>query len=194
MFYKEGIKLSPAELSMIGNLARDHTTNESVVHVEVTRNLNQPAALYGNRDSCWWSNYRYSRCWLKEHGGLALRTFSSDKKTLIEGASAVESRAWVLPVEKEITGSGDGLRPTHETMSPDGYLVFNSYGVPLRQQAKLVSLMTGKSYRSVDFKASDVYVNNNLAILVASEATCEAFGEVVLHLDSHCFVTSRQCR
>lgn len=175
--YKEaGLKLEPDLLTLVGNIA-SRASQGATYHVEVTRNLNLPAHMYGNAGSCWWSDYRESRCALKTNGGLAVRTFASPT------AQAVTGRVWVMPLHREVDGR---LRPTFRT---DGevWFVFNAYGT-LHDQAgvRLVSEMTGvQSYRSVTFNSEGMYVNNSTGYLVAPTQVLNLNGLLNLHIETH---------
>ena len=52
--HKVGIKLAPATISEVGNLARQYSDDTSEYHIEFTRDLNQSADYFYHEDSCWW--------------------------------------------------------------------------------------------------------------------------------------------
>lgn len=173
----EAIRLSPALVSSIGNIAREHS-NGSEVNVEMTRDLNQSASDFYHEDSCWWQSYYESRCALKSNGGIGMRTFSHSELGYVTG------RAWVMPLKFE----DGGFAPTFDTRSPDAYIVFNGYGdLEGYAAARIVASMTGLTYRKVSFSASPMYVNSDAGYLVAPESLAAQFtdGSVRMPLAAH---------
>lgn len=183
MFYKAGIKLEPDTLTAVGNLARQHSGQANAWHIEVTRDLNQPAEAFYHEGSCWWQSYSYSRCALKNWGGIGLRSYES------EGAAQhyPSGRAWIQPLNEE-------LRATHDAADAHAYVVYNGYGemagyVPVR----IVAYLTGKTYKRIEFSAGDQYVNGNVGYLIADDATCDRTNSVRISggnhetLDAHTF-------
>jgi hypothetical protein len=157
-YKKFGDKLAPADLSHVGSIARDHS-NPVTVTIDVTRDLNRPPGDFYHRDSCWWSNYRESRCVLKTNGGFGLRTFDQ--------WGSVSGRAWVMPLRR----AGNGrLAPTFETLAPDAFAVFNGYGELEGYAApRVMAHLAGWTYRKIGFSCSSMYVNNDSGYLVAPE-------------------------
>lgn len=165
------IKIPAPVLSEIGNLARQHSSTTSDWAVEFTRRLNLDADDFCHDDSCWWQSYYKSRCALKNWGGLGMRAFDSYDTPV--------GRAWVQPLDAD-------LQPTHDTLGAHAYLVYNSYGqVDEYKAARIVAHLTGRTYRKVVFMANPQYVNSNMAILVADEATCLATSEVNYTFGEH---------
>lgn len=188
--HKQGIKLEQSTISQIGNLARQHSSDETFWDVAFTRDLNLPAEAFWHEDSCWWGSLYRSRCCLKNWGGLGLRTFDGP---------IVTGRAWILPMRHNTTGGisdhGGWLSPTHDTMGADAYLVFNAYGDDLTsyKAARIVAHLTGRTYKHVGFRHDGdceegedaMYINGETAKLVASEDICSKFDEIELDLAPH---------
>lgn len=168
------IKLDAATISAIGNVARQHSSEEASWDIEFTRNLNLPAEDFCHEDSCWWTSYSESRCCLKNHGGVGMRSFNG---------RYVNGRAWIQPILVKEDGK---VIPTHRTLDADGYIVFNGYdnlaGYP---GARIVAHLTGNTYRAIAFDMSDSYVNGDKGYLVAPEAICAEIDSVYLSLGSH---------
>lgn len=184
LFYKDfGTKISPAVISQIGNIASDHSKG-STYHVEMTRELNKPAGEFAHNGSCWWSSYSNSRCTFKTNGGFGMRTFNREQ------GSGVSGRAWVMPLkvsERFSTTTRVALTPTFETLAPAAYVVFNGYGsLTGYTPARLLSQMTGMTYRKIDFSASPMYINAG-GYVVAPEELAQQFtdGGLTLSLSQH---------
>ena len=165
-----GVKLAPATLSEVGNIARQHTSNASTRDLAFTRDLNLPAEDFCNEESCWWRSYAASRCAFKNWGGIALRTFTGDRPT---------GRALVQPL-------GADMLPTHDAERATAYLVYNAYeDLTGYEAARLVAGMAGLTYRRVAITLDAIgtkdcqYVNGGTGFLVASEDVCR-------ETDSYC--------
>lgn len=165
--HTRGLKLADGSLSAIGNIARDHSSADTTTHVEFTRDLNQSADYFVHDDSCWWQSYAYSRCSLKNSGGLAMRSFDSES-VYDAPRHAPTGRVWVQPLNAE-------LLPTHDATHAHAYVVYNGYGeLSALNSARLVAHLTDKTYRKVQLSHVRQYVNNNAGYLVADQATCDA--------------------
>lgn len=167
--YKDyGFKITPAQLTQIGNIASDHSKGVEY-SIETTRKLNMPARVFAHAESCWWTSYRNSRCVLKTNGGFGIRAFENNQ---------VAGRAWVMPLKK----IGDGRRSrvelafTYETLDADAYVVFNGYGT-LHGYApsRILSQMVGMTYRKIGFSAHPMYINSESGYLVAPVEIAEPY-------------------
>jgi hypothetical protein len=176
--HKHGIKLERETISQIGNLGRQHSSDDVSWDIEFTRDLNLPAEDFCHDGSCWWTSMVESRCCLKNWGGLGIRTFDPR----FPDAFHATGRAWVLPMRYNL----GLLRPTHDTMGADAYLVFNAYGaISSYVAARIVAHLTGRTYKHVEFTAEGMYINNDSAKLVAAEDVCSKFESIELALDDH---------
>jgi hypothetical protein len=161
--HKRSYKLSDAAISAVGNLARQHSSDESSWTVEFTRDLNQPADYFYNDDSCWWGSYSASRCALKSWGGIGMRSFAESR---YHSGSDVSGRAWVQPLDED-------LEATHDALHAHAYVIYNGYGdLEGYIAARIVAHLTGRTYKKISFSANDQYVNSNNGYLVADEDTC----------------------
>jgi hypothetical protein len=175
-------KLTPENLSNVGNIARDHSTEVSV-RIEVTRELNQSADYFYHDGSCWWTDCYESRCALKTNGGFALLTFNAHGGT--------SGRAWVLPLKLD---DGETLTPTFETMTPDAFVVFNGYGELDGYTApRIIAHLAGWTYRKIDFECRPMYINSG-GYLVAPEPIAEKYtdGELRLSVSQHSSLYDRE--
>lgn len=173
--HQQGIKLTPALLSVVGSVARRHSSETARWLVELTRDLNQPADAFYNEDSCWWTSHAYSRCALKNWGGLALRSYSTPD----DPSYCPTGRAWVQPID----GS---LRPTHDAAGAHAYLVYNCYGaLSDYTAARILAHLSDRTYRKVKCSIGEQFVNSGTSFLVADQATCEEVELVQLHFLRH---------
>ena len=164
------VKLSPEVMSQIGCIARDHSNQVSVT-IDITRDLNQSAGYFYHGDSCWWRDYRESRCALKTNGGFGMRSF--------DDRDSVSGRAWVLPLKADLSGK---LYPTFNTITPDAFVVFNGYGALSGYTgARILSHMTGWTYRKISFDCSPMYINAG-GYLIAPEDIASKYTDGSLHL------------
>jgi hypothetical protein len=163
------VKLPSDLISLIGNIARDHSGGVDY-EIEVTRDLNLPPEAFAHEDSCWWGSYGSSRCLFKSNGGFGLRTFEPS-----DYGDTVEGRAWVMPLKKKSKYS-KYLTPTFETMSPDAFVVFNGYGnLSGYRAARIMAHMAGWTYRKIDFTCEPMYINGHLGYLVAPEVIAKHY-------------------
>lgn len=175
-YKKYGLKLSPEIMSKVGCIARDHSTAVDFC-VDVTRDLNQPAAAFFHEGSCWWQSHAESRCALKFNGGYGLRSFDQH--------GDVSGRAWVMPLKADDDGR---LSPTFETMTPDAFVVFNGYGdLSGYAPARIISHMAGMTYRKITFRCSPMFVNGDGGYLVAPEEIAKGYtdGTLSFSLNEH---------
>lgn len=176
--YKQfGLKIPPALLSEVGNVASDHS--RPVDHeLEVTRNLNLSASEFCNDESCWWESYSYSRCNLKTNGGFGLRTFGD----VGYYGESVLGRAWVMPLKQTDRGR---LVSTFETLEPAALVVFNGYGnLDGYTSARILAHMYGWTYRKITFTCDRMYVNSESGYLIAPEEIAKDYTDGSLHLEN----------
>lgn len=161
--HKLGIKLEPATISEVGNLARQYSDDTSEYHIEFTRDLNQSAAYFYHEDSCWWQSYANSRCALKNWGGLAMRTFAEADSD----HDYPSGRVFIFPLNED-------FEPAQDTETAHAYMVFNAYGaLGGYSSARIVAHLAGKTYRKVrfDLEIHNGYVNSNAGYLVCDADT-----------------------
>lgn len=163
--HKLGVKLAPATISEVGNLARQYSDDTSEYHIEFTRDLNQSADYFYHEDSCWWQSYANSRCALKNWGGLAMRTFETEDSDQDDPSG----RVFLFPLDED-------FKPTQNTETAHAYMVFNAYGaLGGYSSARIIAHLAGKTYRKVSFGLSidHGYVNSSAGYLVCDADTID---------------------
>jgi len=181
------LKLTESLMSEIGNIAQRYTSKPGTYRLSITRNLNLPRTEFVNGDSCWWSSYWWSRCNLKSLGGFGLRTWEMGRY----GEEKPVGRAWMVPL-----GLTRGvLVPAPEALPAEAYVVFNGYGphntrLDSLEFARMVALLTGKSYRKIDFMVNHhlMYINGTnvgsdsvgKGVLVAEQSICDATSSLTI--------------
>jgi len=161
--HKLGVKLAPATISEVGNLARQYSDDQSEFHIEFTRDLNQSAGYFYHEDSCWWQSYANSRCALKNWGGLAMRTFETAESDHYDPSG----RVFLFPLD------GD-FQPCQNAETAHAYMVFNAYGaLGGYSSARIIAHLAGKTYRKVTFglDIDNGYVNSSAGYLVCDAET-----------------------
>jgi hypothetical protein len=186
LYVERQIKLTDMLMTEIGNLAKQYTSIEAVHRIGFTRDLNQGREQFVNGDSCWWTDYWYSRCSHKQMGGIGVRTFNAYDEP--------QTRAWLLPMEMVKTDRyGDpnprGTRTAwlrHLEIPAPAYVLFNAYEMEALPYGRLIAQMTGKSYRKIRFVMDRAYVNtnndgNSTGILIAEQSVCSETTEVYIN-------------
>lgn len=182
------LKIPPEILSQIGNIARAHSISIDY-RLAVTRALNMHPEEFGHSGSCWWGDYTPSRCALKHNGGFGLRSFGD--------YGEVAGRSWVIPLRTTNIHGTERLVPTFDAMHADAFIVFNGYGnLGGYSAARIVSHMTGMTYRKVGFDCDPMYINNDNGYLVAPEeiATKYTDGHLSLNVETHSDLYYREQR
>lgn len=173
--YKEwALKMEPSILTAVGNIV-SQASNNGVFRVEVTRDLNLSAPEFGNPNSCWWSNYKESRCALKTNGGLGLRAFDEHGNVI--------GRTWVMPLKMAPDG---GLTTTFDTTT-GLFFVFNGYGVLEDQTGWRVvqAMVEADEKKLIGFEANRYYVNSSKGYLLGPTAVLDKIGHLNLPLQQH---------
>ena len=139
------IKLTPEQMSEIGNIARAHILPPNKYTFDFTNNFSWEAGDFGDFGSCFWGNNYLAKEVLRNQGALAIRLYDAL-------GYAGTSRAWLYQ------------------LSNKEWLLFNSYGDPTSKMvnlfAKFLSNKDGQvwEYKDIllsinDEESSLVYVN-----------------------------------
>lgn len=132
-YFDEPVSLPADLVAEIGLLARENSAPQEY-RVQITRDLNREAEYYAHDDSCWWTDYSYSRCTLKSNAGFGLLTMQESR-----WSEYADGRVWVLPCTIE---DGNRLVPTFG--EAQAYMVFNGYGeLEEGAGARLLAHLTG---------------------------------------------------
>ena len=173
LYQQHNVKLPPGLLSIVGNLARQHSSSTKAWQVEFTRDLNQESEAFYNEDSCWWGDYSSSRCALKNWGGLGMVSYPD------AWAHYPSGRAWVQPLNEQ-------LEPTHDAFDAHSYLVYNGYGnLEGHTAARIVAHLTSRTYRRVQCDLPPQYVNGDTGYLISDQVTCDKVDAVVISANTH---------
>lgn len=154
-FFEKPLSLPADLLASIGTKARE-ASKPLEFNVMITRDLDNDPEFYANEDSCWWTDYAYSRCTLKSNAGFAL--LARERGRWGENTTG---RTWVIPCE---IGEDNRLVPTFA--KAQAYMVFNGYGdLEEGVGARLLAHMTGWAVtsRRPTFRTSDanMYINTD---------------------------------
>lgn len=210
------LKLTEDLMAEIGNIAKQYTSKPGAHRVSLTRNINLPKAEFVNDNSCWWSDYWYSRCTLKSMGGFGIRLWAQQQKlayhpntgnVIDEGLKDVAvGRAWMIPLALTLRGTADNSRfgkwMPDAPLPAEAYVVFNGYDgrrsqdrAELLDFARIIAQMTGKSYRKIDFYAPSMYINGTRigedgtpkGVLIAEQSVCAENAKVeILTVPNQC--------
>jgi hypothetical protein len=202
LFVQRHMKLTEELMSEIGNLAKQYTSRPGTHRVSLTRNLNGSKSEFVNENSCWWTDYWYSRCTLKSMGGLGVRLWETrptfNARGTVSGSKEFPiGRAWMIPLE--LLAASNPEKYTWGRFKPDAplpapaYIIFNAYDgrsskdrAELFDFARIIAQMTGKSYRKVHFRAPHMYLNGTAlgsdgdpkGVLIAEQSVCSEFATV----------------
>jgi hypothetical protein len=177
------LKLTDELMAELGNIAKAYTTRPSVQRVRLDRAIGRDRHEYVNDNSCWWTDYWYSRCTLKSLGGMAIRCYNGDDKL-------ATARGWLIPLWYGEAYS-TGWKPEPDLAKANGYVVFNVYDRNGKLEAmhlgRMVAQMTGKSYKRVALGVHAMYVNGTErmgragysgSVLIAEQSLCDKTREI----------------
>jgi hypothetical protein len=150
--YQEcGKKLTPDQMSRIGNLATRHSVCNATYYCDITDDFDWTDGDFGDGGSCFWSCHSYAReTMLPDHSAFAIRFWKTEDWE--EGFA----RAWIIPYQ-------------------DCYIVFNGYGMETLPIARVLSAYLGHAYyRRVEFtnngdSGGSLYINGGFAWLVGPQ-------------------------
>lgn len=165
-FQTDNINVPNDFLQEIGNLARQHSEENTVYHFEVVDNLNWNSGDFGDSGSCFWGSRNIARAIMRDNGGMAVRFYDDDDKGI--------ARAWLAAIESGV------------------YIVFNGYGFkanPTLQIARVLALFTGVSYKKIPLSnhgatISTVWINSSIGYVIASADKLADYAEYDLKWDN----------
>jgi len=152
--YQElGKKLTPDQLSEIGNLATRHSLRDTTYFCDITDSFDWSDGDFGDHGSCYWSCHSYARTdMLPDNGSYAIRFWREENR---DNGFA---RAWIIP-------------------HGDCYIVFNGYGMETLPIARVLSAHLGHAYyRRINFTnngdpSGSLYINGGSAWLVGPQSS-----------------------
>ena len=152
-YYQEhATKLTPGQLTVIGNLGSQHSTQDETYHFDFVDHIGWSAGAFGDEGSCYWSCHASAKDMIRDNGGGAVRFFNAGYG---QGGMA---RAWIVPRE-------DGC-----------LLVFNGYGMETLPIARIVASHFGHAYyRQVKLtnngdSSGSLYINGGTGYLIGPQA------------------------
>jgi hypothetical protein len=158
------VKLSPEQVSELGNIARRHTSLAETYILDFTRLFDWNAGDFGDSGSCFWGSNSGARLMLVEHGAYAIRAYkwknlapNPAKAGLLEYENVRGfARAWVVKL-------------------PDNKLVvYNGYGsgITTLDFARILALKYSLSYKKINVtnngsQSGLMYINSGSYIVGA---------------------------
>jgi hypothetical protein len=161
---KIGIKLDPAQLGRLGQLAKSHSMEETDYHVDIVSEIDWQDGDFGDRGSCFWGSNREAKEMIESIGGLAVRFYE------YEDQNRGYARAWCLPYE-------------HST-----WVIFNGYGIQNVTVAHLLADSAGLSYKrvTVDNNGSCdnmLWINGGTGYIIGEQSIIDRIDHVDFGID-----------
>lgn len=140
VFKTTGAKTSSEILQQLGNFYANHASKGSDFWFDFDRTINWKDGDFGDKDSCFWGGRSIARDMIRENGG-AVRFFSSETGNGL-------ARAWIAPGHPQENDA----------------LLFNGYGMQLRDIARIIATFLGLDYQSMPMvnngnSAGDLWIN-----------------------------------
>ncbi len=153
---KSKVKLPSDLLGKIGSTMGLHTAKEESYTFDIVDCFDWEAGDYGDDGSCYWGCHASARVAIEKHRCLAIRFF---------GENGGIGRAWLAE-------------------TPDGWVLFNAYGLDAPLAARILATYRGLSYRKVPITNNGVtsgaiYLNCD-GHLIGSEESINDHGPVEL--------------
>lgn len=120
-YQKHATKLTPDQLTTIGNLGSQHSTRDETYEFDFVGRIDWDAGDFGDEGSCYWSCHASAKDMILDNGGGAVRFFDPDTHSGI-------ARAWIVP------------RPNNCV------LVFNGYGMETLPIARILAAHHDHAY------------------------------------------------
>lgn len=133
-YYKSfQLKLTPNQVSELGNLGRRHSDDSKEFILDFDREIKWRAGEFGDGGSCYWGSNAPAKDMLRDNGACAIRAFKIREPDygLTYGNLSGYARAWVSPIDS------------------DKLVVFNGYGLTSLQFARLLALKFNCTYKKI---------------------------------------------
>ncbi len=156
-FKEHGLKFPDSQLAELGQLARNHSSDQKTFTFEFANQINWQDGDFGDGGSCWWGSYSGSRVMWDANNGLSIRFFNADDDGY--------ARAWVMEIDTEL------------------YTVMNGYGLSTLQITRIFAQFTGLTYKQIHLHnsaSSSLWINGSTGYIVGKL-------EVINEIESHDF-------
>ncbi len=162
------VKLSSDHISIIGDLARQHSSKPGIIYYDITNKFDWTPGDFKDNGSCFWGKNNEAREIMLDAGGLAIR-FYREKAQLIAGVPACGDpdcndcekeeimeygigRAWIIPYRNK-------------------WALFNSYGFKNIKSARILAGITESDYKNIAIRNYErsqgkLWINNGEGYLV----------------------------
>lgn len=137
-------------------------------HCDIVRRITWQAGEFGDDGSCFWASYAHAKSCLHATGRFfALRAFEIDES---DGSYAGVARCW-------------GFRLND---SEPRAVLFNAYGLPLITFARILSHVTGLTYRAVELRnygdGDAIYINRGPQYFVTGDEEGVTESRITIHV------------
>lgn len=153
---QHAVRLTPEQVSELGNVARAHCGSASKEYtLDFTNRITWEAGEFGDYGSCYWGNNAQAKDMLHENGAFAVRGWKSKKPDDDQSFDGY-ARAWLVPIGQ------------------NRLVVFNGYGETSLTFARLLALKFSCSYKAISLRnnGSDggmLYINTGCYVVGAWE-------------------------
>jgi len=132
-YQKHATKLTPDQLTTIGNLGSQHSTRDETHLFDIVDRIGWSAGDFGDEGSCYWSCHASAKDMILDNGGGAVRFYDPETQGGI-------ARAWIVP------------------WANNCLLVFNGYGLETLPIARILAAHFDHAYyRRVELRNNDAF-------------------------------------
>lgn len=146
--YKAGIKLTPKQVSEIGNIAREHSLIKQSFTYDYTDNFNWERGEFGDAGSCFWTDRENAKSVMMDNGFEAFRVYKNEDEGM--------ARCWVKRYGNFI-------------------IAFNGYGIETRHLAEMIRVAEGLE-QSIQISLTNngccdglLYINNGEGYAIGND-------------------------
>ena len=125
LWQTEKIKLSPSDLTQLGNMGAAHSEKQRTYYYDIVNHVNWERSDFGQpHECCFWGCHHSAKDMILENGGGAIRFFNYDYPRSNNDGFA---RAWLAPFE-------------------NCWIIFNGYGLTTLAIARILATHLKHSY------------------------------------------------
>lgn len=158
LYKNKSIKLLPADLSEIGNIAKRHSSDGKEFILDFTQRIDWQDGAFGDGGSCFWGDKSGAKTMLENNSAYAIRGWklrNGFSSPLIYNNVKGYCRAWVAPL-------GDNT-----------FAVFNGYGETTLTMARLLSLKYSCGYKRISLTNNGcddgaIWINGGMAYVIGA--------------------------